>query len=155
MLAPDTPRVVDRPRQIAAVVGVTVITGKGFTVTNLDAVFVHPVTVLVPVTVYVTVVVGDAVTVAPVVAVREVAGVQEYVLPPLADSVEDAPRQNVTVAGVIAIVGLGFTVMTSVAVFVQPVTVFVPVTVYVVVVVGDAVTVAPVVALSPVAGVHT
>lgn len=51
MLAPETPRVVDAPRQIVAVVGVTVITGNGFTVTSLDAVLVHPVTVLVPVTV--------------------------------------------------------------------------------------------------------
>jgi hypothetical protein len=70
---------------------------------------------------------------------------------PLADNVPGVPAQMVI--GLESIVGIGFTVIVTVAVAVHPFT-EVPVTVYVVVAAGLPVTVAPVVVLKPVAGAH-
>ena len=95
-----------------------------------------------------------ALTVAQVVQLNPVAGVHTYVFAPLAVMLTFPPGQIAGADGVTVIVGLGFTVTVTVAVFVHPLTA-VPVTVYVVVTVGDAVTVAHVVQLRPVAGVHT
>ena len=61
--------------------------------------------------------------------------------------------QIMAVAGVMAMVGNGFTVTVMVALFWQP-SLPRPVTVYVVVAVGLAVTVAPVVVARPVAGLQ-
>jgi hypothetical protein len=74
------------------------------------------------------------------------------VFPPDAVKEVDAPEQMVAEAGVTFIVGIGFTVTTTVCVFVQPDAV--PVTVYVVVEAGFAVTVAVFVLFSPAAGLQ-
>jgi len=55
----------------------------------------------------------------------------------------EVPAQIVAFVTVVPTVGNGFTVIVLIAVFVQPVVVFVPVTVYVVVVAGDTLTVVP------------
>jgi len=80
---------------------------------------VHPVPA-VPVTVYVVVVVGVAVTVAPVVEDKPVAGLQLYVVAPLAVSETLLPIHNAADEGVTMTVGVGFTVIIAVAVFVHP-----------------------------------
>ena len=58
-------------------------------------------------------------------------------------SVVDAPLQIVGFEATAETFGNGFTVTATIAVFVQPVVVFVPVTVYVVVAVGETVTDVP------------
>ena len=107
------------PLQIVAVVGEIVTVGVGLTVTVTVAVFVHPFA-SVPVTVYVVVVVGLAVTVAAVVDDKPVAGLQLYVVAPFAVSDVLLPSQIVADAGVTVTVGLGFTVIVTVAVLVHP-----------------------------------
>jgi hypothetical protein len=96
---------------------------------------------------------GVQTTLAPVVAFRNVAGLQVYVFAPLADRFTAILGQVVGAAGLMVMVGSGFTVTVTVVVAVQPAAV-VPVTVYVVVAVGEAFTVEPDVALRPVAGAH-
>ena len=71
-------------------------------------------------------------------------------VPPLAVSVTLDPAHRLALLGVIVIVGVVVTVMTTVFVLVQIPSV--QVTVYVVLLPGVAVTVAPVVALKPVLG---
>jgi hypothetical protein len=72
---------------------------------------------------------GVAVTEVPVVALKPVAGAQEYVLAPLAVSIEDLPEQMVGF-GEIVTVGRGLTVTVVVAVVEQPfavtITLYVP-----------------------------
>jgi hypothetical protein len=93
--------------------------GYAFTVIITVAVLVHPVPA-VPVTVYVVVVVGVAVTVAPVVEDKPVAGLQLYVAAPLAVSETLLPIHSVADEGVTVTVGVVFTVIIAVAVFVHP-----------------------------------
>ena len=77
--------------------------------------------------------------------------VADPVVPEVAVNVLDAPEQIVAGTAVTAIFAFVFTVITELAVLVQPFT-SVPVTVYVVVVAGFADTVPPVVADKPLAG---
>jgi hypothetical protein len=93
--------------------------GLAFTVIVTVAVLVHPFPA-VPVTVYVVVVVGFAVTVAPVVEDKPVAGLQLNVVAPLAVSETLLPVHIVAEEGDTVIVGCGFTVTVTVAVFVHP-----------------------------------
>ena len=73
VLAPLAVMINPPPKQIDAAGGVTVIVGRGNTVTVQVAVPVQP-KAFVPVTVYVVVTVGEAVTTEPVVALKFVAG---------------------------------------------------------------------------------
>ena len=98
--------------------GVTVITGRGFTVTVTCAVAEHPLP-SVPVTVYVVVDDGFAVTGEPVDELRLVDGVHEYVCAPLAVSVADCPLQMAG-GGVTVTTGRGFTVTVTCAVAEHP-----------------------------------
>lgn len=68
------------------------------------------------------------ITDVPVVVLSPVAGVHTYVLPPAALIVVEVPTQIADETGVTVIVGIGFTVIVTVARLVQPVAVFVPVT---------------------------
>ena len=97
------------PEQMEGAFGLTVMVGKGFTVTVTVAVPVQPDDV-VPVTVYVVVTVGFAVTVAPVVELRFVAGDQTYVLAPLAVNDVLFPIQMLGADGLTVMVALPFTV---------------------------------------------
>lgn len=92
---------------------------------------------------------GEAVGFATVLLLKPVPGLQLYVVAPLALRLAEAPAQIVE-PPVAVTPGIGFTVITAVAVAEQPEDV--PVTVYVVVEVGVAVTVGAVVELRPVAG---
>lgn len=132
-------------------VALTVVVGKGLTVTVTVVVFEQPLA-LVPVTTYVDVTVGFAVTVDPEVVFNPVDGDHVYVDAPLAVNVVLVPLHIAEGVGA-ETVGSGNTVTTAVLVFVHPLA-FVPVIVYVDVAVGFAVTLAPVVALNPVAGDH-
>lgn len=142
--------VVVLPLHITAEPGVAVTVGVALTVMVLVAVLVQP-DALVPLTVYVVVARGAAVSGVPVEALRPDAGDQEYVTPPPALTVVDAPRQIDVAPPPAVIAGKALTVIVLVAVLVQPAA-LVPVTVYVVVVAGVAVTGVPVVALKSVAG---
>lgn len=73
--------------------------------------------------------VPEKVTVAPAVALRPVAGVQVYVVAPLAVIVVVAPRHTAALPTAVAITGMAFTVISRVAILLQPVVVLVPVTV--------------------------
>ena len=64
--------------------------------------------------------VGEAITDAPLVELNPVAGDQLYVDAPLAVRVVLPPGQYDAEEGVTVIVGKGFTVTVTVAVFVQP-----------------------------------
>ena len=128
----------------------TVTVGVGVTVIVTVAVPLHP--LLVPVTVYVVVTDGNAVTINPTVLLKPVAGAHVYVFAPLAVIVKLSPVHRLEDGGVNVIVGVGFTVTSTVAVLTHAPAV--PVTVYIVVTVGLAVTVAPTVALNPVAGLQ-
>ena len=64
--------------------------------------------------------VGFAVTVAPVVALNPVEGDHEYVEAPVAKRDTELPEHIIAEEGVTLTVGNGFTVMVTVAVFVQP-----------------------------------
>ena len=66
------------------------------------------------------VVVGFAVTVAPVVADNPVAGLQAYVVAPLAVNGVLLPLQIAGADGLTVTVGVVFTVIVAVAVFVHP-----------------------------------
>jgi len=150
---PEAVKVADAPAQmmpslfVVPDVSVTAIagTGSGFTVMVDDAVAVQPISVTV--TVYEVVVPGVTVIAAVVAPV-----LQEYVPPPEAVRVADAPAQMMPSLFVVPDVsvtaiegtGSGFTVMVAEAVPVQPISV--TVTVYEVVVPGDTV-IAAVVAL--------
>jgi hypothetical protein len=102
-----------------------VIVGVGFTVTLSTAtlVLVHPVKVLVPVTVYEPLTVG--VNATPSV----IPPVHVYVSAPPPIKVVVAPSQITELEIAAVTTGKVFTVTLSIAVFVQPVKVFVPVTV--------------------------
>ena len=104
-----------------------------------------------PVTVYVVAEPGDTVTVEVVAAI---AGAHVYVVAPLAVNVVELPEHMVGEPADTVMVGVVFTVTTTVFVPVQVTGEVEPVTVYVVVTVGLAVTVAPVVALNAVFGAH-
>lgn len=130
--APLPVSVVELPAQMVPPEVVVVTVGVGFTVMMRVAVAVQP--LLVPVTVYVVVPVGVTVTVVPV----RLPGIHVYVVAPFAVIVVELPEQIVALEVVVVIVGVGFTVMVRVAVFVQPFAA-VPVSVYVVVTVGETV----------------
>lgn len=112
--APLPVRVVVLPAQIVPPEVVVVTVGVGFTVMVRVAVAVQP--LLVPVTVYVVVPVGVTVTVVPV----RLPGIHVYVVAPFAVMVVELPEQIVAPEVVVVTVGVGFTVMVRVAVFVQP-----------------------------------
>jgi uncharacterized protein with GYD domain len=135
--APFAVSVVEDPVQIDDVPAVAVTVGVPTTVTVTVLVLVQPFDA-VPTTVYVVVLVGETVTVVPV----RLPGFHTYVAPPLPVSVVLLPVQMVPLAADDVMVGVVFTVMVRVDVFVQPFA-FVPVTVYVVVVAGETVTVVP------------
>jgi len=137
VVAPVPVIVVLLPEQIVAPVVVVATVGVGITVMTRVAVPVHPAEV--PVTTYVVVVVGETVTVVPV----NDPGIHEYVVAPDAVMDVELPLQIVADVVVVVTVGVGFTVITRVAVLVHPFAA-VPVTTYVVVVVGETVTVVPV-----------
>ena len=73
-MAPEAVNVPEIPVQM--VIGETLITGSGLTVTITEFVFTHPAAV-VPVTVYVVVAEGLAVTEAPVVPLKPAAAAHE------------------------------------------------------------------------------
>jgi len=116
VLAPPAVSVMFCPVQMLAF-GVTVTTGKEFTVTVTCAVDVQP--LMSPVTVYVVVDVGLAVTEEPVDELKDDEGVQLYVLAPPAVSVMFCPVQ-MAAFGVTVTTGNGFTVTVTCAVEVQP-----------------------------------
>lgn len=87
--------------------GETVTTGSGFTITVDCAVAVQPRRF--PVTVYVVVEEGFAVTLEPVDELNVVDGLHEYVVAPFATSVADCPAQIVA-AGETVTTGSGLTV---------------------------------------------
>jgi len=138
VVAPEAVMVVLFPEQIVPPVVVVVTVGDGVTVTSTVCVLVQPFAP-VPVTVYVVVPAGVTVTVVPV----SDPGIHAYVDAPDPVNVVLLPAQMDGLPAVAATVGEGFTVITRVAVFVQPFAA-VPVTVYVVVPVGETVTVVPV-----------
>jgi len=117
--APLAVRVTEDPKQMEGATGVTATLGRFLTVTVTEAVLVHP-AALVPVTIYVVEVVGLAITVVPVVPLSPAAGAHTYVNAPLAVRLTDPPIHIVGDAGLIVIVGLEFTVTTTVAVPVHP-----------------------------------
>jgi hypothetical protein len=73
----------------------------------------------VPVTVYVVVTVGLAVGLAHVLHDRPVDGNHEYDVPPVAVSTVDVP-EHMEIDGLTPIVGSGFTVTVTIALFWQP-----------------------------------
>lgn len=126
--APPATRGSAAPEHAVCADGDTVTLIEGLTVTVTLAVFVQP-EALIPVTVYAVVVVGFAITTAPVAALSPVAGDHEYDVPPPAVSCTAPPLQILSeVAGVMVMVGFGFTVTVIFAVLEQPTT-EVPVTV--------------------------
>jgi len=126
---------------------VSVTVGVVLTVIVTVAVLEHA--PVVPVTVYVVVAPGVAVTFEPVVALKPPAGDHVYVVAPPATNGVELP-EHIELDGVTVTVGVGFTVIVTVAVLLQaPV---VPVTVYVVVDAALLITLVPVVWFKPVAG---
>jgi hypothetical protein len=117
---PDAVRVPD-PQNVLGPAGVIAAAGRGCTVTVLLAEAVQPAALL-TVTAYVPL--ADAV-IAAVVADPPVA-FHWYVPPPDAVRVPDT-QNELGPAGVITAVGRGLTVIIAMAVFVQPVTIFVTV----------------------------
>ena len=126
------------PMQIVELGDEAVTVGCAPTVMTIVCTFVQPFAA-VPVTVYVVVTVGVTTTLGP----ESDPGIHPYVDAPVALSVVFPPVQIELFVAVGVTVGEGFTVMTRVAVLVQPLAA-VPVTTYVVVVVGETVTVVPV-----------
>lgn len=117
MLAPDALIIADVPLHKPILLDETDTSGIAFTVTETVFVDEHP--LLLPVIVYVVDVVGEAITVDDVVLLSPVAGAQVYVLAPPALSDVENPLQ-IEVLLLEVIVGLAFTVMATVRVFVQP-----------------------------------
>src|SRR5258706_13891173 len=115
----------DCPLQIAGG-GVTVMTGRGFTVTVTCAVAEQPL-LSVPVSVFVFVDEHRDLPAFPAGRSSDVDGVQVYVCAPLAVSVADCPLQ-IAEGGVTVMMGRGFTVTVTCAVAEQPL-LSVPVTV--------------------------
>ena len=97
--------------------GLTLITGLGFTVTTTTLVLVQlPV---VPVTVYEVVTLGLAVGLGQFVQLKPVAGTQLYVVAPLAVKGTLFPLHMLGLAGLTFTVGVGFTVIVTIAVALQ------------------------------------
>jgi hypothetical protein len=135
--APLAVSVVEPPVQMDALFALAPTTGDVFTFMVRVAVEVHPFAA-VPVTVYVVVAAGVTDTGEP----DNAPGIQLYVEAPVAESVTVLPEQMVVVEEDALTTGDGFTLITCVAVPLQPL--LVPVTVYVVIAVGETLTVAPV-----------
>jgi hypothetical protein len=103
--------------QVSSVVVAGAIDIVLFTVTTTTSVLVH--VPLVTVTVYEVVPAGEAVGFAVVVLLNPAAGLQEYVPPPVAESVVELPLQMTTSVPAFA-TGEGVTVIVTVDVAVHP-----------------------------------
>ena len=115
MEAPVPLIVVDCPTHSVAAEVVVPTLGNVLTVTKRVTEATHPLAA-VPVTVYVVVDAGETITGVP----DKAPGCQLYVLAPLAEMVVDCPTQIVALVIDVVIVGKLFTVISRVAVAVQP-----------------------------------